>query len=142
MSKWPMCAQIKEYGLIMNGWKACPSCGSIDIHFPAISLASSHFLDQSAPNNPGGYYEKGNPPTPNTPLGMPDYPATAKTGFLGPYSSSGFPGFYSWRCLTCGRNFDEPSFSPVDTFVLPDNTPGISSPNLTPVNSGSVKVIF
>lgn len=137
---YPMTRQVLGYGLMENGYKSCPKCNSINLHYMAMSLASSHYLDSSAPNNPNGYFENNNPPAPvpNTPLGIADYPPTAKTGFLGPFSPSGFPGYYSWYCNDCSAFFDSPSFRPATTI---DNQTTVS-PNTIPIESGAIAVVF
>lgn len=97
-----MGTSIQYPGMLVSGIKICPfkECNSSNIMYPAIALASSHYLDQSAPDTPTG---SGNP--------------TAKLGFLGQYSASGFPTYSSWFCMQCGRAFSIPSFMP-DYMVL------------------------
>jgi|SRR6185369_52319 len=99
-------------GMQVDGFKACPFCFGIDLHFPTASLISA------SSGRPVGQLEADIKTFSTDPL-VTQYnnPSPYKIPLdhftLDPYDSvTGFPTYYSWRCLTCNRSFESPAFVP------------------------------
>lgn len=103
-------------GLQIDGFKACPFCMGINLHFPTSSLkvASSGrppgqlAADQAifAKNPQVSLYNNNDPFSSQIPL---DYFT------LDPLDPvTGFPSYNSWRCIDCNRSFESPAFVPGD----------------------------
>jgi hypothetical protein len=99
-------------GLQVDGFKACPFCDGINLHFPTSSLivassgrppnqlADDIKIYQSDP----AVRQFSQPGQQNIPLDhFTQDPLDSITGF---------PTYFSWRCLDCNRSFESPAFVP------------------------------
>lgn len=100
-------------GLQVDGFKACPFCSGINLHFPTSSLIAA---------------SSGRPPDQlanDIKLFQTDPLVSQYGNQAGPYTIpldhftldpldpvTGFPTYYSWRCLDCNRSFESPAFVP------------------------------
>lgn len=99
-------------GFQVDGYKACPFCNGIDLHFPTSSLfAASSGRPPGELHKDQEYFEQDPMVTEfnqNDPYRIPLNHFT-----LDPYDSiTGFPTYNSWRCLDCNRSFESPAFVP------------------------------